>query len=119
MSYSNLNKTFNLETMRLETMSFEDVDVPSLFTRGTKKQRQFVIKQARSYSGRGYSYPWKDPSYEVGDWFWKTVSLKDWDDGNGRPNVPNSDRVGGRVWKTSKAYREDTKQYGYFVERIR
>jgi len=114
MTFNQLDKTFNIETMEFESTSNE---VP-LFSRGNKKQRQYIVVKARRYSGRGFSYPWRDPSYEIGDWFWKTVSPKDWEDGLGRPNVPNSDKVGGRLWKTSKAYRQDTKQYGYYVERV-
>ena len=116
MTFDHLNKSFNIETMKLEEP--EETYTPALFTRVSKKQRQFIIKQGGNRSGRGCSYPWKDPNYEVGDSFWKPVSLKEWEEGTGRPNVPHSSKVGGRLWKTYKAYREDTKQYGYFVERI-
>jgi len=116
MTFDHLNKSFNIETMKLEEP--EETYTPALFTRVSKKQRQFIIKQGGNRSGRGCSYPWKDPNYEVGDSFWKPVSLKEWEEGTGRPNVPHSNKVGGRLWKTYKAYREDTKQYGYFVERI-
>ena len=115
MTFTKLNKAFNIETMQLENA--EDIDTAPLFTRGTKKQKEFVIMGCPK-PGRSFSYPWKDPSYQVGDWFWKPVSPKDWEDGKGRPNTPQPKQIGGRVWRTSKAYREDTKQHGYYVERI-
>ena len=115
MSYSQLDKTFNIETMQLQTS--EEISTPPLFVRGTSRQKAFIIKGCPR-PGRSCSYPWKDPSYSVGDWFWKAVSPKDWEDGKGRPNTPPPNTIGGRIWRTSKAYREDTKQHGYYVERV-
>ena len=111
MTFETLNKAFNIESMQLETTT-------PLFTRLTKSQQKQVIKCCPSRPGRGFSYPWKDPSYSVGDSFFKPVSPGDWEKGRGRPNVPPQNTMGGRAWKTTKAYREDTKQHGYYVERI-
>jgi hypothetical protein len=116
MNFTPINKSLNIETMQLETTQ-DILDAPPLFVRGTSKQKSFVIKGCPR-PGRSCSYPWKDTSYEVGDWFWKAVSIQDWDAGRGRPNTPPPKTIGGRVWRTSKAYREDTKQHGYFVERV-
>ena len=113
MTFDALNRALNIETMEFEETSSQ----PPLFVRGTKKQKEYVIRGCPR-PGRGYSYPWKDPSYAVGDWFWKPVSPKEWEDNLGRPNTPPPKSVGGRVWRTSKAYREDTKQHGYYVERV-
>tara|TARA_R100000406_G_scaffold72492_1_gene52788 strand:+ start:274 stop:642 length:369 start_codon:yes stop_codon:yes gene_type:complete len=113
MTFDPINRALNIETMQIE----ETPSPPTLYVRGTKKQKQYVIKGCPR-PGRGCSYPWKDPSYDVGDWFWKPVSPNEWKSNHGRPNVPPSKSIGGRVWRTSKAYREDTKQHGYFVERV-
>jgi len=111
MSTAPLDQVFNLEDMIPKAKGN-----PPKFVRGTKKQKEYVIPGS-SRQGRGFSYPWADPSYCVGDWFWKPVSPEDWYAGRGRPNQPSPRDVGGRKWSTSKAYREDTKQHGYYVER--
>jgi hypothetical protein len=113
MTFDYLNKALNIETMQFE----EIPPPPALYVRGTKQQRKYVITGCPR-PGRTSSYPWKDPSYCVGDWFWKKVSPEEWEEGRGRPNTPSSKNVGGRVWRTSKAYREDISQYGYLVERV-
>ena len=64
------------------------------------------------------SYPWTDKEYGVGDSFWVKRTEEQVTDGKGRPNVPRSETVGGRVWRTSAAYHEGTKQYGYRVTRV-
>ena len=115
MDFENLNRAFNIETGRVEDI---ETNVPPLFTRGTKNQKRYILKQSGRRGGRGDSYPWRDPEYQVGDWFWKPVHKSDWDKNLGRPNIPPSRKVAGRVWRSSKAYREDTKQYGYYVERM-
>jgi|TARA_B100000035_G_scaffold278097_1_gene256799 hypothetical protein len=116
MTYSNLDQTFNIETMQLEAP--EETAATPLFVRLTKQQQKQVVKCCPSRPGRGFSYPWKDPSYSVGDSFFKPVSPGDWEKNRGRPNVPPKNTMGGRGWKTTKAYREDTKQHGYYVERV-
>ena len=63
-------------------------------------------------------YPWTDKEYGVGDSFWVKRTEEQVTDGKGRPNVPRSETVGGRVWRTSAAYHEGTKQYGYRVTRV-
>tara|TARA_B100000902_G_scaffold309473_1_gene298883 strand:- start:53 stop:400 length:348 start_codon:yes stop_codon:yes gene_type:complete len=107
------NKTLNITTMQLE----ENFRPEPLFVRGTKSQEKYVVRNI-PHAGRGCVYPWKDPEYAVGDWFWKPVSYSQWMEGKARPNAPTSDSMGNRKWITSKSYREDTKQYGYFVKRI-
>jgi len=116
MNFAQLDQSFNVETMQLETRE-ESVSAP-LFVRLTKQQQKQVVKSCPSRPGRGSTYPWKDPSYSVGDSFFKPVSPGDWGKNLGRPNVPPKNSMGGRVWRTTKAYREDTKQHGYYVERV-
>ena len=116
MNFAQLDQSFNVETMQLE--SCEQYEHAPLFVRLTKQEQKHVVKACPSRPGRGSMYPWKDPSYSVGDSFFKAVSPGDWGKNRGRPNVPAKNMMGGRVWRTSKAYREDTKQYGYFVVRV-
>ena len=115
MNHSALDKSFNIQTMKLQE-AVEEIS-PPLFVRGTKTREKFVIRGCPR-PGRTSSYPWKDPEYQTGDWFFKQVTYEDWISGKGRPNVPNSKSMGNRVWRTSKAFMDDSKQYGYHVERI-
>ena len=114
MTYSLLDESFNIETMTLQE---PEETIPPLFIRGTKSREKFVIKGCPR-PGRTSSYPWKDPEYPVGSWFFKQVTYEDWTAGKGRPNMPPSKNMAGRVWRTTKAFMDDTKQYGYYVERI-
>ncbi len=90
------------------------------FTRVRSNQKRHIIKLgSNSSKGRQSTYPWRDPEYQIGDSFFKHVSKEDIDDGKGRPNVPTSLReTTGRRWTTTKAYNDQTKQYGYLCERV-
>ena len=114
--FDTLNKTLNIETMQLEEKKTSPL--PRLYVRGKKAEKQYVIRGSNRGGGKSCSYPWKDPDYSVGDWFWKPVSYEEYINNRSRPNTPSPSNVGGRVWRTSKAYREDTKQYGYYCERV-
>ena len=63
-------------------------------------------------------YPWTDKNYGVGDGFWVSRTEAQATSGKGRPNVPRPETVGGRVWRTSAVYYEDTQEYGYKVTRV-
>ena len=117
MTFSQLNKTFNIETMQLQEHEDDNTYVPAMFVKLTKQEQRQVVTSFPSGRGRGSAYPWNDPSYAVGDSFFKAVQYKDWEEGRGRPSVPQPHKAG-RVWKTTKGYRKDTKQYGYEVMRI-
>ena len=63
-------------------------------------------------------YPWRDPSYEVGDSFFKPMSKEEVDADKGRPGIPPSVREEGILWTSKRVYRRDVKQYGYKVTRL-
>tara|TARA_R100000406_G_scaffold12248_1_gene7892 strand:+ start:179 stop:514 length:336 start_codon:yes stop_codon:yes gene_type:complete len=89
------------------------------FRRIRSNQKKHILKLGNnSHSGRQCTYPWRDPEYQIGDCFFKHVSKEDVDDGKGRPNVPPSLKHSGRRWTTTKAYDDQTKQYGYLCERV-
>ena len=78
-------------------------------------------KQCVSLSNRGGSlsrYPWRDPSYKVGDSFFKPMSKEEVDADKGRPGIPPSVREEGILWTSKRVYRRDVKQYGYKVTRL-
>jgi|TARA_R100000005_G_C4877563_1_gene130833 hypothetical protein len=103
--------------MQPNTVNHEENFVP--FTRVRQNHRQHIQKLgSNSGSGRQCTYPWRDPEYQVGDSFFKACTKRDVDEGKGRPNVPPTLKGTGRVWRTTKAYNNMTKQYGYFCERI-
>jgi hypothetical protein len=87
------------------------------YVRGTDRLRQSMIQTESR--GRGYSYPWLDESYGIGEWFWKSVSKTDWDAGRGRPAIPPKDHLNGRKWKTTKRFNADRREHGYMVERVK
>lgn len=89
------------------------------FRRIRSNQKQNILKLGtNSHTGRQCTYPWRDPEYQIGDCFFKHVSKEDVDMGKGRPNVPPSLKETGRRWTTTKAYDNQTKQYGYYCERV-
>ena len=78
-------------------------------------------RQCVSLSNRGGSscrYPWRDPSYKVGDSFFKPMSKEEVDQDKGRPGQPPSVREEGRIWRSKRVYLQNKKQYGYKVTRI-
>ncbi len=78
-------------------------------------------KYCRSLSKRGGSvsrYPWLDPSYKIGDSFFKAMSKEEIEADKGRPSIPPGVRSQGVLWSTKGIYREDVKQYGYKVTRV-
>ena len=78
-------------------------------------------RQCASLSNRGGSlsrYPWRDPSYKVGDSFFKPMSKEEIDQDKGRPGQPPSVREEGIIWRSKRVYNKRSKQYGYQVTRI-
>jgi hypothetical protein len=78
-------------------------------------------KQCVSLSNRGGSigrYPWRDPSYKIGDSFFKPMSKEEVDQDKGRPGQPPSVRDEGIIWRSKRVYHKGKKQYGYRVTRI-
>ena len=67
--------------------------------------------------GSSQSYPWTDPSYQIGDSFFKPMSKEEMEQDKGRPGVPPSVRQCGINWQTKRIFRNSTKQYGYQVTR--
>ena len=92
------------------------VNTKFAYVRGNERLRQSMI-QAET-RGRGFSYPWIDDSYNIGDWFWKPVSKSDWDEGKGRPATPPKTMLHGRRWITTKRFNADRREHGYMVERV-
>ena len=79
-------------------------------------------KQCVSLSNRGGSpchYPWRDPSYRVGDSFFKAMSKEEVENDKGRPGQPPSVRDEGNIWRSKRIYHTGKKQYGYQVTRIK
>lgn len=92
-------------------------DLTLAYVRGNERLRQSMVQTENR--GRGFSYPWFDESYCVGDWFWKPVTKSEWDSGRGRPAVPPSTTLNGRKWKTTKRFNADRREHGYMVERVK
>ena len=110
-------------------MNFDPIDVTlqinfieeqfAPFVRVRASQKKHILKIGNnSHKGRQCTYPWRDPEYQIGDSFFKYVSKEDIEEGKGRPNVPTTLRETGRRWTTTKAYNDQTKQYGYLCERV-
>jgi len=76
------------------------------------------IKSSESISRRGSSssYPWL--SCDVGEAFFKPMSLEDLKKDKGRPSVPPSLRKEGQKWRTSRIKNHVRKDYGYQVLRV-
>ena len=81
-----------------------------------KSDANFIPISKRS-GGSSQRYPWIDPSYAVGDSFFKPMSKEEVEADKGRPGAPPSVKAQGLVWKTKSGYFADTKQYGYKVTR--
>ena len=109
MSYSPINE--HLDT-------FFDTSSNSTIVRLSKEDE----KQCISLSNRGGSlsrYPWRDPTYKVGDSFFKPMSKEEVEVDKGRPGQPPSVREEGIVWRSKRVYNKRKKQYGYKVTRVR
>ena len=79
-------------------------------------------RQCVPLTNRGGSigrYPWRDPSYKVGDSFFKPMSKEELEQDKGRPGQPPSVRDEGLIWRSKRIYHKGKKQYGYRVTRIR
>ena len=79
-------------------------------------------RQCVSLSNRGGSlsrYPWRDPSYKIGDSFFKAMSKEEVENDKGRPGQPPSVRDEGIIWRSKRIYHTGKKQYGYQVTRIK
>tara|TARA_B100000214_G_scaffold288234_1_gene217802 strand:- start:237 stop:575 length:339 start_codon:yes stop_codon:yes gene_type:complete len=80
------------------------------------KKANFIPISKRS-GGRSQRYPWTDPSYNVGDSFFKAMSKEEMEADKGRPGAPPSVKEQGIIWRTKSGYFSDRKQYGYKVTR--
>tara|TARA_B100000029_G_scaffold217178_1_gene214975 strand:+ start:246 stop:563 length:318 start_codon:yes stop_codon:yes gene_type:complete len=103
--YDNLNYEFNTPSAKI---SFEKVD----------SKRRSYITPLSNRGGSTSRYPWRDPSYTIGDSFWKAVSKEELDAEKCRPGVPPSVRKEGINWKTKACYDNHKKQYGWLVTRV-
>jgi hypothetical protein len=77
----------------------------------------YKFRPLSNKGGKTSSYPWTSTS--VGGWFFKAVSKDDLDKDKGRPAYPRSLAEKGIKWKSCKMFCEETKQYGYYCERIK
>ena len=100
--------------------NFEDIDnslgIQPKWKKVKKANFTTLIPLSTGNRGGGI-YPWTDPSFEVGDSFFKPMSLEDIRANRGRPSPSASARELGFVWKTKGAWSETEKQYGYACTR--
>lgn len=77
----------------------------------------YKFKSLSNRKGKSANYPWY--STPVGGWFFKAVSKEDLDNDKGRPGFPKGLSQKGIKWKTERVFCEETKQYGYYCERVK
>ena len=77
----------------------------------------YKFKPLSNRSGKVADYPWY--TTPVGGWFFKAVSKEELDLDKGRPGFPKGLSEKGYKWKSQKMFCEETKQYGYYFERIK
>ncbi len=111
MDFKTINKELNMNFNPIEEQL-------APFIRVRSNQKKHILKLGNNSCGRQCTYPWRDPDYEIGDSFFKYVSKEDIEEGKGRPNIPANIKETGRRWTTTKAYHNQTKQYGYWCERV-
>jgi hypothetical protein len=87
------------------------------YVRLTNEDKQHCVTLS-TRGGSSQRYPWTDPSYDVGDSFFKAMSKEELDADKGRPGVPSTVREHGINWTTKRIYRRNVKQYGYQVTRV-
>jgi len=105
MSFANLDAEFHIPSAKIT------------YDKVSRKESQFITP----LSNRGGSisrYPWRDPSYLVGDSFFKACSKEELDAEKCRPGVPPSVRKEGISWKTKASYCNRTKRYGWLCTRV-
>ena len=102
--------------------NFEDINeslgIPSKWKKIKKAHLAKFIPLSTGNRGKGI-YPWTDPSFEIGDSFFKPMSKEDVKSNKGRPSVSAAAKHVNFYWKTSGVYSEDYKQYGYLVTRVK
>ena len=86
----------------------------SLITGGPIHNYKF--RPVSNKAGKTSDYPWYNTP--VGGWFFKAVSKEELDKDKGRPGYPKGITERGIRWKSHKMFCEETKQYGYYFERI-
>ena len=100
--------------------NFEDIDnslgIQPKWKKVKKANFTTLIPLSTGNRGGGI-YPWTAPSFEVGDSFFKPMSLEDIRANRGRPSPSASARELGFVWKTKGAWSETEKLYGYACTR--
>ena len=85
--------------------------------RMTVEEREQCIPLS-SRNGSTCRYPWIDPSYKVGDSFFKAVSKEELDADKLRPSCPKNIKEHYNVsWASRGHYNKLRKQYGYTVIR--
>ena len=109
---------FESMTRALEGHSSIQDELQPQFYRVRKSSQKSIVPLRGGSNSNACKYPWRDPSFAVGDSFFKPMSKEELKSGKGRPNMPPTLKEFGIRWTINACYNQETKQYGYHCTKL-